>query len=460
MPLEFEIDSWMQNIDPSSIPTARKEEATKQEPFLKRRRLNTLTTNASQSEKNMHYERSLNSSKRSRSDDLETPRPTRRTRTPRTESVTSLPFSQSAISQQSGLSSPTEQLRILQLHSKSVVAKQLSAFHDKPATLEVLLDKIDLVSSGIGILPTSHAPLLSNLDKEIYNDFKWTQKPVFSKFLFSNDRDEIGHTPLPETIQWILHEAAFCDSRGCSEKDWNTEVHHRVLAAALRPLHGPRRDQLFDFRLSTSASVISEYHVTSASKGADFCMYIDPKQDKSPEVAEIIGTIRQILPMGVFNHANLGPLSDNPIAVSIETKKTTGEGWENAKLQMEIWMASHWQFLRKLLEKRQCAAERLSTMRSRAGEMSFCSDKIWDLPEFIPGIIIQGHDWYLIITTEEGEKTVFWQKKTLGDTSSSRGIYQIIYNLQLLRQWAQEDYWKWLKDVLLEWPQSEGELVF
>ena len=459
MPLEFEIDSWIQKIDPSSKPIARKEEAN-QEPFLKRRRVSTLTTDASQNETNMHYGRSLNSSKRSRSDDLETPRPTRRIITPRSESGTSLPFTQSGTSRQSEISSRTEQLSILQLHKKTVVAKQLSTFHDKPATLEILLDKIDLVSSGISILPTSHAPLFSTLDKDIYNDFKWTQKPVFSKFLFSNDRDEVGQTPLPETIQWILHEAAFCDSKGCSEKDWNTEVHHRVLAAALRPLHGPRRDQLFDFRLSASASVIPEYHVTSASKGADFCMYIDPKQDVSPEVVDIIRTIKRSLPMGVFNHVYLGPLSDNPIAIGIETKKTTGEGWENAKLQMEIWMASHWQFLRKLLEKRQCAAERLSTMRSRAGDMSFCSDKIWDLPEFIPGIIIQGHDWYLIVTTAEGEKTIFWQKKTLGDTSSSRGIYQIIYNLQLLRQWAQEDYWKWLKDILLEWPQSEGELVF
>ncbi|CAF3466943.1 unnamed protein product [Fusarium graminearum] len=459
MTLDFQVESWIQKIDPSSNRTARMEEAAKQEPFLKRRRLNTLRSDASRSEKSMDYERSLRSSKRAPSDDYETPRPARRTRTPRSESGTSLPFTQSGASQQSELSSPTKQLRALQLHSKGVVAKQLSAFHDKPAALEVLLDKIDLVSSGIGILPASHVALFSHLDRDTYSDFKWTQHPVLSKFLFSNDRDEIGHTPSPETVQWILHEAAFCDNKGCSKTDWNTEVHHRVLTAALRPQQGPRRDQLLDFRLSKNASIINEYHVTSASTTVDFCMYIDPKQDKRTKTVETIETIREILPMGMFNHANFSPLSDNPIAVSIETKGT-GEGWENAKLQMEVWMSAHWQFLRQLLEMRQDASTKLSVLRSRAGEMSFCSDKIWDLPEFIPGIIIQGHDWHLVITTAEGEKTMFWQKKTLGDTSSSKGIYQIIYNLQLLRQWAQEEYWKWFKDLLLEWPRSNGELVF
>ncbi|EXA31539.1 hypothetical protein BFJ63_vAg16013 [Fusarium oxysporum f. sp. narcissi] len=85
-----------------------------------------------------------------------------------------------------------------------------------------LLDKIDLASSGIGILPSSQGP--------VYRDFKWTRQPILSNILFSDDCDNLGHTPTLEAIQWILHEAAYCNSRGCSEADWNVEVHHRVLA--------------------------------------------------------------------------------------------------------------------------------------------------------------------------------------------------------------------------------------
>ncbi|RKK21609.1 hypothetical protein BFJ66_g17506 [Fusarium oxysporum f. sp. cepae] len=430
MSLEQRIQLWLQQIQTGSTSTPQ----TRQGP--KRRRLNPPTPEASQSGNSMASPKKHTLT--DYDDEFETPRPSRRIRTPRSESGTSLPSTQSA-SQASGRSSPTKQLRALALNTRGVITRELSAFPNMPAPLETLLDKIDLASSGIGILPSSQRP--------VYRDFKWTRQPILSNILFSDDRDNLGHTPTPEAIQWILHEAAYCNSRGCSEADWNVEVHHRVLAAALRPLQGPRRDQFFDFRLSTTASIITEYHVTSASKKVDFCMYLDPKQDESAQVSETIDALKNILPLGMFNHANLAPLSDNPIAVSIETKKT-GEGWENAKLQMEVWMAAHWQFLRKLL-----------SLRQRAQELTTTNEKRWNLPDFIPGIIIQGHDWHLIITTPEGEKTVFWQKKNFGDTSSSKGIYKIIYTLQLLRQWAQEDYWKWMRELLLEWPRIEGELV-
>ncbi|KAH7173106.1 hypothetical protein DER46DRAFT_214570 [Fusarium sp. MPI-SDFR-AT-0072] len=458
MSLDQRIELWLQQIETASKYTHH----ARQGPCPKRRRLNPPTPEASQSGKSMASSgRSLSPTKRTQAendDDFETPRPPRRIRTPRSESGTSLSSTQSRSQASSGYSSPSKQLRALQLHTRGVIPRELSVFRNKPAPLKNLLDKIDLVSSGIGILPTSQRALFDYLDGEIYSDFEWTKQPILSNILFSDHRDDLGHTPPPETIQWILHEAAYCNSRGCSEADWNAEVHHRVLAAALRPLYGPRRDQFFDFRLSTTASIIAEYHVTSASKKVDFCMYIDPKHDETADVSEIIEALKNVLPLGMFNHANLNPLSDNPIAVSIETKKT-GEGWENAKLQMEVWMAAHWQFLRKLLELRQRAANELSLMKQEAGDLTPNSDKPWQLPEFIPGIIIQGHDWHLIITTPEGEKTIFWQKKNFGDTSSSKGIYKIIYNLQLLRQWAQEEYSKWLRELLLEWPRHDEKLI-
>ncbi|KAF4451321.1 hypothetical protein F53441_5743 [Fusarium austroafricanum] len=449
MSLEQRIESWLQQIKTSS----KSPHYAKQGPCQKRCRLNPPTPDASQSDKSMASSgRSLSPTKRSQAehdDDFETPRPSRRIRAPRSESGTSLSSSQAS----SGYSSPTKQLRALELHRRGVIPRELSTFNSQPASLKALLDQIELVSSGVGIIPASQRSLFEHLDKEIYSDFKWTEQPILSSIIFSHDREHLGHTPPPETIQWILHEAAYCNSRGCSEADWNVEVHHRVLVAALRPLNGPRTDQFFDFRLSTTASIIAEYHVTSTSKKVDFCMYIDPKHDQDARVLETIEGLKRILPLGMFNHANLNPLCNNPVAVSIETKKT-GEGWENAKLQMQVWMAAHWQFLRKLLELRQRAKEKLSEE-----ETGINPDETWQLPEFVPGIIIQGHDWHLIITTPEGEKTIFWQKKNFGDTSSSKGIYKIIYTLQLLRKWAQEEYWKWLRKLLLEWPRHDGELI-
>ncbi|EMT73499.1 hypothetical protein NOF04DRAFT_20549 [Fusarium oxysporum II5] len=449
MSLDQRIQSWLQQIEPAS----------KDKHSAKRRRLNPPTPEPSRSGHSMGSSRSTKRRANDAHDDMEdtfeTPRPLK-LKAPRSESGTSLPSS-SAASSKSGYYSPTKQLRNLEFHPRGVDPRELKDFHNKPASLKTLLQKIDHSSSGFGILPLSQRALMDELDDEIYNDFEWARQPPFRDIYFSNDRDNLGHTPPPEIIQTILHEAGECNKRGCSEAHWNVEVHHLVLKAAVRPLQGPRSNQFFDFLLSTTASILPEYQATSASKKVDFCMYTDPRFGGSSQISETILALRNVLPMGIFNHANLAPLSDRPIAVSIETKKT-GEGWENARLQMEVWMAAHWQFLRKLLELRRLAAEAVSSLKQTTEGVTLDPEEKCKLPEFLPGIIIQGHDWHLVITTPDGEKTLFWQKKNFGQTSESKGIYTIIYNLQLLRRWAQEEYWKWMRELLLGWPRHKGEV--
>ncbi len=205
------------------------------------------------------------------------------------------------------------------------------------------------------------------------------------------------------------------------------------------------------------------------SKKVDFCIYIEPSCDKDhPHASQTIASLQDALPYGMFNHTNLNTLRDRPIALSIETKRT-GEGWDNARLQMGIWNAAHWEFLGLLLRMRREAADELSTLQGRIPddtteasrtELPNVSDaQTLQLPEYLPGIIIQGHDWHLVITTRHGDKTIFWQKMTFGTTSSSKGIYQIICVLQLLQLWAREEYWTWLRAVLSDWPRLHGQPV-
>ncbi|KAF4985465.1 hypothetical protein FDECE_16542 [Fusarium decemcellulare] len=449
MSLDQRIQSWLQYIEPATEPHNDKHCA-------KRRRLNPPTPDPSQSSRSMSSRRPKRRAHHPLDEDddnddiLDTPRP-RRLKAPRSESGTSLTSSSAA----SGYSSPTKQLRELKFHPRGVDPRELKDFHNRPAGLKTLLQKLDDAVSGFGILPTSQRACMAELDMEIYDNFEWVSAKPPRDIFFSDDRDELGHTPPPEVIQTILHQAGECSERGHSEASWNVEVHHLVLKASLRPLRGPQSSQAFDFLLSTTASILPHYQATSTSKKVDFCMYIDPKSDKSPKIRETIRALTNVLPMGSFNHTNLSPLSDRPIAVSIETKKT-GEGWDNAQLQMEVWMAAHWQFLRKLLQLRSLAAERVSSLGQVAETHS---PEIWELPEFIPGIIIQGHDWHLVITTPEGERTIFWHKENFGQTSKSKGIYTIIHNLQLLRKWAQDEYWKWMRELLLRWPRHNGDVV-
>lgn len=37
----------------------------------------------------------------------------------------------------------------------------------------------------------------------------------------------------------------------------------------------------------------------------------------------------------------------------------------------------------------------------------------------------------------------------MGTTDNTKGIYQIVHNLQILRQWVEKTYWPWLQQLIL-----------
>jgi len=101
--------------------------------------------------------------------------------------------------------------------------------------------------------------------------------------------------------------------------------------------------------------------------------------------AELIDNIRQLLPDQSLNHTAALPVRHRPIALGIETKKT-GEGAEAARLQVGVWLAAQWRFLEVLAGL------------GRGGDpviLNSSSACLGELPLFLPGIVIQGHDWNL-----------------------------------------------------------------
>lgn len=83
-----------------------------------------------------------------------------------------------------------------------------------------------------------------------------------------------------------------------------------------------------------------------------------------------------------INHTTYGPLRQKPIAFPIETK-LTGEGLTSAKTQLLVWMEGHWNLLNYLASRRKTKPELL---------------------QFLPGIIVQGHDWYFVASTEKWDE--------------------------------------------------------
>lgn len=385
----------------------------------------------------------------------ETPKASRsnkRGRTPRSESSCSLPASQSQYyaSTRSGQSSPLRDLNALERDEHGLKPRELSTFHPQPPSLEALLEKVEVFAYAECILPTAARATFDMLDDEVYWDMKWARQGPRSNKHYSMEREALGDIPSPDAVRKLVSRAAECSANGHPEVNWNIAVHSRVLEMALES--SDRQACLVNSMGSSTASIIHEYHRSaSRPKRVDFCIYLEPSNDPSYAEAESdLDRLSDTLLCGVINHTDFYPLRNRPIALSIETKKP-GESWEKAKLQLGVWEAARWAFLRHLLgtyttqaAQTQAVTEHQDQLNNTPAPQAHLSG----LPEFLPGIIIQGHDWNLVITTQEGERTILWQRILMGSTLNTKGVYQIICCIQLLRQWAQDTFWPWLRGLI------------
>ncbi|KAM5354566.1 hypothetical protein ACJ41O_001213 [Fusarium nematophilum] len=194
--------------------------------------------------------------------------------------------------------------------------------------------------------------------------------------------------------------AAECAQNSHHKPNWNTLVHDGLLRLALQPPDKPLLKTLVSHMPCTTASILPAYlFPLSPPKKVGFCGYIDPANDPSPEViTSKIAHLRQTMPGKSINHTNFHPLRHRPIALSIETKKP-GEGWDGATLQMGVWQPAHWSLLRNLTNRSRASDRRLQTLQGSEGRPpdEAAADAMGplaqrELPQFLPGIIIQGHD--------------------------------------------------------------------
>ncbi|KAF5002748.1 hypothetical protein FGRMN_145 [Fusarium graminum] len=332
--------------------------------------------------------------------------------------------------------------------------------NDLPLSLRNFMNKVDEIVRGDGILPNSERSWIRDTSKvSYYQDWNWAREGPLSERYFHDDRNKLGATPHMGIVNKILYQAQFCQTSGASQADWNIEVTQRILEASLRPLSGPGCSQLVDFRSSTTATIIPEYNTdTLRPRQTDFSIYIDPACDTDPQVSRQVHTFRQSLPRSTFNHVDLPTLHARPIALSVETLQDNTMGF--AGLRKGVSMLPHYKFLQALTLKKCEASEtrRNWELQNDAGmhadpEVRTATPRLLD---FLPGIVIQGHKWHLVIAVPQGDKMGFYERISFGSTTSSKGIYQIICVLQLLQHWAREIYWPWLRNLLMKWPRRPG----
>lgn len=187
---------------------------------------------------------------------------------------------------------------------------------------------------------------------------------------------------------------------------------------------------------STSAQIHSTYTRSDKSahhnKKVDFCVYV---KEISPELdAAILAS-----PAESINHTDYPGLLRRPIGLSIETK-ITGHEWAKAVNQIAVWLIAQWDILDDLAGS--SGSSRATPRASPAAAAGL---------SFLPGIIVQGHEWWFMAVTRKPDgATEFWSKTLIGSTTTMQGIYQISAVLQLLGRWIETEYWPWFQAAILK----------
>ncbi|POS75244.1 hypothetical protein DHEL01_v206368 [Diaporthe helianthi] len=326
-------------------------------------------------------------------------------------SSTSSQSSRHSTSTRSRTSSPRKQLCTAERAATGFVEQKFSLSRKTlPPSLAAVLGKLEAINAGVGILPTEAQDKLAQFNMPTYS---FTDQPPSTRYAE------------PELVARILNRAAACDLSREGESSWNVEVHHPILSWVCRP---GEVEGLVDFRYCTSATALSRYQPKPKgmpSRMVDFCMTIVPATGSLEN--QTINAISDSRPGGSINHTDWGSFTQNPIAVSIETKCSTMEEQKKAILQMGIWHACQWRNLRELAEGR--SLEGLA---------------------FLPGILVFGQEWFFVASVQgPSGQSVLLTKQAIGTTEKAAGIYSILAAVDVLRAWAADQFWPSFKKTIL-----------
>lgn len=231
----------------------------------------------------------------------------------------------------------------------------------------------------------------------------------------------------------IAVRSSDCSRMLSDESAWNNLVHSPLLDMLLYDMRDGPGQEILDFLPCTTTSIDPAYHrFPDAASRIDYVLQLLPERDPD------INKSYEALALGMtpcFNCTADRLLQQYPLAVSIETERYGGNAAKGEQ-QLGIWHAAHWEFL----------ASRV------------CAEAIDDLG-FLPGVVVQGHIWSLVITVRRQATTIVLCSVEFGNTSSTVGVFQVLAGLRRLRSWSIEIMWPWCKQYLpgLSNPSSGGK---
>ncbi|KPM34567.1 hypothetical protein AK830_g12005 [Neonectria ditissima] len=351
----------------------------------------------------------------------ETPRGPRVLRAPKSSSASSAHMSSqsSQVSHTSQKSSPRKRLASMALQDDAIKTK-LILKDSKPPELSSFVKEFVNIDAGIDVIPAAlqvqFLPswtlteltfmLQESIMMETANDVI-----VLTPQNFAPPTQVEELLPFPDLVDLlgIVDYATKCEREAAAEATWNMAVHYPLLRLAVQGGSRHRR-RTVDFVPCTTADITREYlPVGQSGKRVDFALHLEPDADD----AERIDRLRRSLPLLSINHTGYEALEARPITASIETKRHASP--DEAVLQLALWQASQWNSLSSILAHVHRAAppDHVPTADEAitpdpaavAARSRTATARLARLP-FLPGVVVQGHEWSLVATTRTGHQTV------------------------------------------------------
>ncbi|KAI6627594.1 hypothetical protein MCOR08_006885 [Pyricularia oryzae] len=292
-----------------------------------------------------------------------------------------------------------------------------------PDDVKALCDKVDDIGSGFGVIPALIFTNIVDEGKKISAGEKI--RPVYS---ISQDQDQdlnLGSGPASKAALLreldllcdVVKESQRASPGGYSEAHWNTRVHSAIMVAAIEAdtPRDKRLAQVFDTTAAGIASGCIPRNVNGRSleaKMVDYCIVLSDPDIRQRCTGAVVANmqpskVRRTKPSATssassvsapdnnsiagstqtrpatddrmhpnsINHSEYYPLRDQPIAVSIETKKPNGSD-EEAKTQLSVWVSAHLLRLHQLFNKPQ------------------------PIPLWLPLLYVRGSQWQLCFAVE------------------------------------------------------------
>ncbi|KAG4261909.1 hypothetical protein FPRO03_11377 [Fusarium proliferatum] len=301
--------------------------------------------------------------------------------------------------------SPKKVMSKLSVTPNGLMQKPLKASDPLvPKSLVQLEKDMESIADGHGVVPEY---LEAEMCGKTIDDCDFTTG-MFDKngVKYSDSHREVNFYD----IIAIVASANTCQEDLLDEHTWNNHVHTPLLNAAFYGKY-PCPPQLDGFLTCTTATILPEYKIKAApGKKVDYVAYINPDNDKThPNARAIIDKYR----------ANFAEESINHTGYRLHTHFLQHRDQAQRP-------GPQWKHLEKLV-----------------------GDNVKNL-SFIPGIIVEGHQWRFVASTYVGGKTILWKTdRPFGSTGKLSTTFRIIAGIQRLRIWSSQVFWPWYTEFVL-----------